>query len=849
VGSVKPDLIIINEVVQYMPSVEYLVRVVTEASRVLAPGGHIFIGGVRSYPLLDLFHFSVQLHRSDEADTLLDVKGRADEARRKEKELAVDPAFFQRIAAELPELASAEVRLRGGEAVNELTKYRYDVVLGTEPSPELPRDAVLLDWEQDDLSIAALEGYLESAPTCLVLKHVPNVRIRTEGQARKRFEDLSLSTDASVLVDDAEPHGVNPGALEAVAHEAGYELIAVWEEDPIDGYFSAYLYPIVEGQRRPLVTTTQPAMSGQEAWATLGNLSVVKRNQDDLLSRIRLHLKSRLPSYMVPSSITVLDALPLTSNGKVDRRALRALLTGGPVNAEGPAQVYEPPRTPLEHSLADTLAGLLERPRVGRTDDFFALGGHSLMAMQLVARLRRRLGVELSVRAVFDAPTVEALAAHIETLQASGPSRPPLEPQARPSEVPVSFAQQRLWFLHQIEPESPAYNIPVAVRLTGPLSVDALRGALRHVVGRHEALRTRFVAPEGVPQQVITAAAEAQAALVVPVVDVSGAAEARQLAEAEASRPFSLEDEALVRATLIRIGAEEHVLLLTVHHIVADGWSMDLLVEELTTLYGAALESAEESPEQALEGVLPALPVQYADYALWQRGWLQGAALEEELTYWRERLTGAPTVELAPDFTRPAMPRYRGARARFDLSDLVSSWVRSFGQRYQATPYMVFLAAFKVLVGRYTGREDVVVGTDVAGRTEEALSGLVGFFVNTLVLRTSVEMDASFEEVVSRVRETVLGAQQYGTVPFERVVEEVKPERDTSRHPLFQILFSWQDTAAQRGDGALKSIADDLTVSTFGTSHQVAQFDLSLEISEDDGRFTAVLEYDTDLYT
>ncbi|MEL7364102.1 MAG: class I SAM-dependent methyltransferase, partial [Bacteroidota bacterium] len=186
VGSVKPDLIIINEVVQYMPSVEYLVRVVTEASRVLAPGGHIFIGGVRSYPLLDLFHFSVQLHRSDEADTLLDVKARADEARRKEKELAVDPAFFQRIAAELPELASAEVRLRGGEAVNELTKYRYDVVLGTEPSPELPRDAVLLDWEQDDLSIAALEGYLESAPTCLVLKHVPNVRIRTEGQARKR---------------------------------------------------------------------------------------------------------------------------------------------------------------------------------------------------------------------------------------------------------------------------------------------------------------------------------------------------------------------------------------------------------------------------------------------------------------------------------------------------------------------------------------------------------------------------------------------------------------------------------------------------------------------------------------
>ncbi|MEO0858901.1 MAG: phosphopantetheine-binding protein, partial [Bacteroidota bacterium] len=313
-------------------------------------------------------------------------KARADEARRKEKELAVDPAFFQRIATELPELASAEVRLRGGEAVNELTKYRYDVVLGTEPSPQLPHDAVLLDWEQDDLSTTALEEYLGSAPACLVVKHVPNVRIRTEGQARKRFEDLSLSTDASVLVDDAEPHGVNPGALEAVAHEAGYELIAVWEEDPIDGYFSAYLYPIVEGQRRPLVTTTHSAKSGQEAWATLGNLSVVKRNQDDLLSRIRLHLKSRLPSYMVPSSITVLDALPLTSNGKVDRRALQTLLTGGPVNAEGPAQVYEPPRTHLEHSLADTLAGLLDRPRVGRTDDFFALGGHSLMAMQLVAR-------------------------------------------------------------------------------------------------------------------------------------------------------------------------------------------------------------------------------------------------------------------------------------------------------------------------------------------------------------------------------------------------------------------------------------------------------------------------------
>ncbi|MEL7363541.1 MAG: condensation domain-containing protein, partial [Bacteroidota bacterium] len=282
---------------------------------------------------------------------------------------------------------------------------------------------------------------------------------------------------------------------------------------------------------------------------------------------------------------------------------------------------------------------------------------------------------------------------------------------------------------------------------------------------------------------------------------------------------------------------------------VADGWSLDLLVEELRTLYGAAIERTVDALGTALEGVLPALPVQYADYALWQRGWLQGAALEEELTYWRERLTGAPTVELAPDFTRPAVPRYQGALLRFRLSKAVSSWVRSFGQQHQATPYMVLLAAFKVLVGRYTGQEDVVVGTDIVGRPEEALSGLVGFFVNTLVLRTAVGQAEEFGEVVSRVRETMLGAQQYGTVPFERVVEEVKPERDTSRHAFFQIMFAQFCRGGQILLPQNEATAEELSFAPYVSEATTSKFDLTFIVGESEEELYGSLEYDTDLYT
>ncbi|MEL7170631.1 MAG: condensation domain-containing protein, partial [Bacteroidota bacterium] len=277
--------------------------------------------------------------------------------------------------------------------------------------------------------------------------------------------------------------------------------------------------------------------------------------------------------------------------------------------------------------------------------------------------------------------------------------------------------------------------------------------------------------------------------------------------------------------------------------------SLDLLVEELRTLYGAAIERTVDALGTALEGVLPALPVQYADYALWQRGWLQGAALEEELTYWRERLTGAPTVELAPDFTRPAVPRYQGALLRFRLSKAVSSWVRSFGQQHQATPYMVLLAAFKVLVGRYTGQEDVVVGTDIVGRPEDALSGLVGFFVNTLVLRTAVGQAEEFGEVVSRVRETMLGAQQYGTVPFERVVEEVKPERDTSRHAFFQIMFAQFCRGGQILLPQNEATAEELTFAPYVSEATTSKFDLTFIVGESEEELYGSLEYDTDLYT
>ncbi|HEX2093555.1 MAG TPA: amino acid adenylation domain-containing protein [Longimicrobiaceae bacterium] len=545
---------------------------------------------------------------------------------------------------------------------------------------------------------------------------------------------------------------------------------------------------------------------------------------------LRAHLRRTLPDYMVPAAFVALDQLPLTPNGKLDRAALPA--------PERASAGEEAPESPLEEVLAGILADVLRLPRLGRHDGFFELGGHSLLATRAVSRIRQALGVELPLRALFESPSVAELAPRVEVLRrAELPQLPPVVPVERTRPLPLSFAQERLWFLHRLQPESPFYNTPVHLRLEGALDHAALERALGEIVRRHQVLRTTLRDDEGDPVQVVSPFT----GFALPVVDLSALdpaereAAAKSRAGEEAARPFDLSAGPLFRAALLRLGAEESVLLLGMHHVVSDGWSMGVLFRELSALY-RAFRGGGGSP-------LPELPVQYVDYAVWQREHLRGDALAAGVAYWKARLAGAPTLlELPTDHPRPSAQTYRGARERLELPDDLAGRLEAVARSEGATLYMVLLAAFQVLLGRYGGSTDVVVGSPIAGRTRFEVEGLIGLFVNTLVLRTDLAGDPRFRDLLRQVRETTLGAYEHQEVPFERLVEELQPERSLSHSPLFQVLFTLESA-----DGPAEGLAG-LQVQDMDAEPGTTQFDLSLAMSAGPGGLRAVMTYSTDLW-
>ncbi|HEY7767999.1 amino acid adenylation domain-containing protein, partial [Longimicrobium sp.] len=547
---------------------------------------------------------------------------------------------------------------------------------------------------------------------------------------------------------------------------------------------------------------------------------------------LRAHLRQGLPEYMVPQAVVALDRLPLTPNGKVDRKALPV-----PEYAAG-AESYVAPRTPVEEVLAGIWAQVLGVDRVGVEDDFFALGGHSLLVTRLLARVQNALGAVVPLRAVFEGPTVAQLAARVEEVRRAGlPALPPVVPAARTGALPLSFAQERLWFMDQLEPGSAAYNVPVAVRLGGALDVAALERALGEIVRRHEALRTVFAEVDGAPVQVVAPAG----GFALPVEDLSGLGEADREAEVsrrageEAARPFDLAAGPLFRAALLRLGADEHVLLVGMHHIVSDGWSMGVLFRELSALY-AAYRQGGESP-------LPELSVQYADYAVWQREQFAGEVLDRQLAYWRERLAGAPELlELPTDHPRPPAQTYRGAMVPVQLPLQLQERLQALGRSEGATLYMTLLSAYQVLLSKYSGSEDVVVGSPTAGRTRAEVEELIGFFVNTMVLRTDLSGDPSFRELLGRVREATLGAYEHQELPFERLVAELQPERSRSHAPIFQASFTMDDT---QGTG---SGLAELSIQGVGAELGVAKLDLALTLLATPHGLRGGVTYSTDLF-
>ncbi len=691
-----------------------------------------------------------------------------------EEELLLAPGFFPALAAALPAVRGVLLLPKRGSHLNELTRYRYDAVLLIGESPA------------PDLP-GAVEGSLTAA-------------------VRSRLGDEPA---ALALLPEAAASGWTVGELRRAAASS----------------------PAALPEERPDAAPPLP-------WSAYANEPLRGKQARTAARELRRALQAELPDYMVPAHFVLLDALPQTSQGKLDRAALPA------PDLQRAGGAGEPPRTPAEAAMAALWQEVLGLEQVGRDDDFFALGGHSLLATQMVARARESFGVEMPLRVVFESPTVAALAAWVEAAGAPAASDvpataapPPLVPRPAGTAAPLSFGQERLWFLDRLEPGNIAFNMGSSLRLRGRLDARALAGALDEVVRRHEALRITFGEVDGRPVQRTAPVLRVP----LPVVDLASLppaareAEAERVARASLAAPFDLERGPLVRASLLRLAADLHLFVLEIHHIDSDGWSAGVMERELIALYDA-FTAGRPSP-------LPPLPIQYGDFARWQREWLAGPVLEAQLAYWRGKLGGELTpLDLPTDRPRPPVQTFRGGSLILDVPEAAAEALRALSRERGMSLFMTLLAAFQALLARLSGQDDIVVGSPVAGRRHVETEGLIGFFLNTLALRTDLGGNPTFRELLGRVRETTLGAYEHQDIPFEALLGELKPARDLSRTPVFQVFFNMLNLPAQ------EARLSDLEIEWGPAPEPESKFDLTLYVREQRGAIQGDLVYNSDLF-
>ncbi|MFM8332784.1 MAG: amino acid adenylation domain-containing protein, partial [Candidatus Methylumidiphilus sp.] len=829
------DTVVINSVVQYFPNAAYLAQVVRQAIGLLAPGGSMFIGDVRHLKLLRCFTSAIQLRRAEPGADAAKLRRAVEHALLVEKEILFAPEYFAALARTIPGVAGLDIRLKRAEAHNELSRYRYDVVLRKGPVAGLPlADLPVLDWAEVD-GLDGLAERLAAGRQSLRLAAVPNRRVRQEAAAQRALAHVAELAEAVAVLDALAVGIPDPEAFCALGERLGYWVGVTWSAH-VDDALEIVFVPTERADAALPLGLYRPGPHAGQPLTAFSNNPTAARGTGALIASLRDYLRERLPDYMVPTALVVLEKMPLTPSGKLDRAALPA----PDMNLSGQGK---PPRTPQEQMLCDLFAETLGLAQVGIDEDFFDLGGHSLLATRLIGRIRASLGVELSLRSLFETPTVEGLATQLGGAE-EAQARLPLTVLPRPENLPLSYAQRRLWFLYRMEGPGATYNMPLALRLTGQLDRAALHAALLDVLARHESLRTVFPEIDGAARQHILP----MEALNLPLtLSHPGAAGIRTALTEAARHGFDLAQEPPVKAELFALAPDSHVLLLLVHHIAADGWSMGPLARDLATAYTARTQG--EAPNWR------PLPVQYADYSLWQRELLgdqtdPDSLFSRQLAYWSKTLADLPEcLELPTDRPRPKVASYRGGEITLawdaDLHQGLSALARQTG----ASLFMVAQAGFAALLSRLGAGEDVPLGSPIAGRTDPALDDLVGFFVNTLVLRTDTSGNPSFRELLGRVREAALSAYAHQDVPFEFLVEALKPTRSLSHQPLFQTMLALQN--APQGDFALPG----LQVEAVGAgSTGTARFDLSISLTEQRGAdgsalgVAGMVEYSSDLF-
>ncbi|OBH51075.1 non-ribosomal peptide synthetase, partial [Mycobacterium sp. E2479] len=831
------DTIILNSVVQYFPNAGYLGDLINNAMDLLAPGGSLFIGDVRNHSLQSAFQTGVALARTTSTDAA-EIRQRVQSAMLGEPELLLAPEFFTALAAAHASVAGVDIEVKRGFADNELNRYRYDVVFYKAPAP-VRSLAGAPTWSWTDC--AGLDGLrtrlLAERPATVRVTDIHRAGVISDVRIERGLA-AGLPPGEAVVEAGSWNADVVPEELHRIGDTTGYHVAVTWgaQRGTLDAVFIA---PSDGGtQHAPPLTDLYLASAGADQSRVKSN----DPNTNTKLGAVRQRLSARLPEYMVPTQILVLEEFPLTASGKLDRKALPApLFAGAPFRA---------PHTETEKVVAEAFAEVLGVNRVGLDDDFFAMGGDSLIATRASARLQLRLGREVPVRYLFDASTVGGLAQYLDRNR-GGTARPPVRPMSRPARIPLSYAQSRLWFIDQLQGPSPVYNMPAALRLCGRLDADALGAAVGDLVDRHESLRTLFTVHEGTPVQVVVPGEQADFGW--DVVDATGWPTTRldEAIGAAVRYTFDLASEIPLRAWLFRVADDEHVLVVVVHHIAADGWSIAPLARDLGVAY--ASRCAGRAPDWA------PLPVQYADYTLWQRESFGDLAdsdspIAAQLSFWEDTLAGMPErLQLPTDRPYPPVADQRGANVAVSWGTGLQQRVHRIAREHNATSFMVVQTALAVLLAKLSASSDVAVGFPVAGRRDPGLDELVGFFVNTLVLRVDLAGDPTVAELLAQVRRRSLAAYEHQDVPFELLVDRLKPTRSLTHSPLIQVALTWQNLPWQQGDAAGLTFGD-LRATQLRVDTQTARMDLAFSLAErftEDGEPAGIggtVEFRTDVF-
>jgi amino acid adenylation domain-containing protein len=823
--------VVLNSVIQYFPDIDYLVKVLERALEVVEEGGFIFLGDVRSLPLAKVFGATVQVARADESDTVKQLRQRMDQDRVREKELLIMPGFFHALKQKLGRVGRVEIAPKHGKGSNELMLFRFQVILHVGTAREAVAVQRWIDWAENRHCLETIKRQLEGGGAVdLGIRNVTNRRLSRSLAVLKALEESTPECTVGELhrkLKGFEIRGIAPDDWKCIGEETGYQVELDWSRHDDEGAYDVILW---KGERRSFVRGPEAVKS----WREYANNPLYGKLARRLVPELKSYVSKKVPKYMALSEVVVLDKLPLTENGKVDRKALPApeaerVLTGEFVG----------PRDETERKLVVIWMEVMGIKRVGIHDDFFELGGHSLLATQVISRLRQVFEVDLPLRSMFESPTIAGLGIKIQEFhrnEAALQSSPPTKRNSS-AELLLSYAQERLWFIDQLRPGSAAYSLPGVMRIGGALDVRALEQAINEITARHEVLRTTFaVNAAGRTVQVIQNHRRKELPIVdlaeLPVPDQS--AESSRLIREEGARPFDLARDAVVRTWLLQLDAKDHVVLYTLHHIAADGWSMGIINRELGVLYDA-FSRRQSSP-------LMELPIQYADYAVWQRGWLQGRVLEKQLKYWKAQLTGISALQLPADHFRPAMQSFNGGIQEIIIAPAVLAALKELSQREGVTLFMTVLAGLQVLLNRYSGQEDIAIGSLIANRNRSELENLIGFFVNTLVMRVDSGGDPTVVNLIKRVKEATLGAYEHQDLPFEKLVEELQPERDLSRNPLVQVIVQWLNAPDEGVE------MEGVKLRPVGSREITTRFDLEVHFQDHRQGLRGWIIYNRDLF-